>query len=148
MVAVTAIATRTRAIRDDATYMATIARRYSGARLPCPSVEAGARRRVLQACQGLFGSLPRQPRPGPSCTRAGLTAALHGQSVRQYAPVTEHDWSRFPAPVRRELERIQRRYSLVRRGERLVGRKPRSLANDALHVVLEWGPQARLSEVW
>ena len=62
--------------------------------------------------------------------------------------MTEHDWSRFPARVRRELERIQRRYSLVRRAERLTGRKPRSLANDALHVVLEWGPQARLSEVW
>ena len=82
--------------------------------------------------------------------RAGQRVNLPRQvpSFRHDVEVTENDWSRFPAPVRRVLERIQRRYSFVRRVERRLGVKRRSLANDALHVVLEWGPQARLSEAW
>ncbi len=83
---------------------------------------------------------------------AGLTRAsatrISRHPFRHDAPVPEQDWSRFPASVRRVLQRIQRRYSFVRRVERLLGDKRRSLANDALQVVLEWGPQARLSEVW
>ena len=48
--------------------------------------------------------------------------------------MTEHDWSRFPPSIRRRLERIRRRYLLVRRAERVLGVNRRSLANDALHA--------------
>jgi hypothetical protein len=82
----------------------------------------------------------------PSRSADGNEAAL--AAAGQDARMTEHDWNRFPPSIRRTLERIRRRYVLVRRAEGVLGVNRRSLANDALHVVLEWGPQARLSEAW
>lgn len=46
-----------------------------------------------------------------------------------------------------DLSGIKRRYARARRLERLFGRR-HDLANDALLVVLEWGPPMRLSEEW
>ena len=54
----------------------------------------------------------------------------------------------LPPAVWRKVRGIRRRYVLARRAERLLGRAHASLANDALRVVLEWGPPARLSEGW
>jgi hypothetical protein len=48
---------------------------------------------------------------------------------------------------RPELRRIRRRYVRARRVERLL-RRTHDLANDAVLVVLEWGPAARLPESW
>jgi hypothetical protein len=47
----------------------------------------------------------------------------------------------------RNLGVCQRRYARARRFERLF-RRGNSLANDALLVVLEWGPAMRLPEPW
>lgn len=48
---------------------------------------------------------------------------------------------------RPELEGIRRRYVRARRRERWL-RQRGSLANEALLVVLEWGPPMRLPESW
>jgi hypothetical protein len=48
---------------------------------------------------------------------------------------------------RPELRGIRRRYARARRVERLFRRR-HDLANDALLVVLEWGPPMRLPEPW
>ena len=48
---------------------------------------------------------------------------------------------------RPELRSIRLRYVRARRVERIL-RRPHDLANDALLVVLEWGPAARVPESW
>ena len=48
---------------------------------------------------------------------------------------------------RPELRVIRRNYMRARQIERLLRRR-RDLANDALEVVLEWGPAMRLPESW
>jgi hypothetical protein len=79
-----------------------------------------------------------EPTLNPMSTLAGAPKCRYG------AKPIRHSVRVSGAP---DLGGIKRRYARARRIERLFGRR-HDLANDAMLVVLEWGPPMRLPEEW
>lgn len=106
--------------------------------------DAGAGRRVCHL-QPHLGGPTSLSTLGPRCEPRCRYRAGPQRGVRQYVWVS--GGRDQPESGRPELHRIRRRYVLARRFERLLRRR-QDLANDALLVVLEWGPPMRLPEPW
>lgn len=95
---------------------------------------------------GVPARLPVQlgRQPTPSCEQAppayhawrSVAGDSHSPAIRQDGAVTEPP----------ELRGVRRQYAVARRLDTLVRR--RSLSDDALVVVLEYGPARRLPESW